>query len=343
MRLAIPALALTLMLAACGPSGPTPVKSGPRLQASLVASWPTVGPPRQVAFSRDGKLAALSDASGNITIRDAGTWKALKQLHHPGGATSVAFDADGSRLFSGGYDGIVREWDPRSGTPARLFRGPTGTIWTLDVSPDGHRLAAAGEDAIVRIWNLDGNSPAVELRGHARNVWDVQFSPDGKQLASGSFDDSVRLWDVASGRLLKTLSGHTEAVVGLDFSPDGKLLATGADDSTIRFWRASDGAPLRTIDNGLHVDKVAFSPDGRWLVSGGHARPAIATLWHQLTGGGADGPSVRIWRAQDGAAVAAIPHPDDVIFVAFSSDGRWLVTSGEDNRFRLWRLRAVPG
>jgi WD40 repeat protein len=37
--------------------------------------------------------------------------------------------------------------------------------------------------------------------------------------------------------------------------------------------------------------------------------------------------------------VANLPHPDDTYLVAFSKDGRWLVTSGEDNRFRLWRLQ----
>jgi WD40 repeat protein len=165
------------------------------------------------------------------------------------------------------------------------------------------------------------------------------LSPDGQRIGSGSFDDSVRLWDANSGRELKTLKGHTQAVVGLDFSPDGKLLVTGGDDSTIRFWRASDGAPLKTVDNGRHVDKIAFSPDGRWIASGGHPHGTVGELWHQLTGGGGDGDAVRIWRASDAALVANLPHPDDAYLVEFSRDGRWLVTSGEDNRFRLWRLR----
>ena len=50
--------------------------------------------------------------------------------------------------------------------------------------------------------------------------------------------------------------------------------------------------------------------------------------------------AVRIWRVSDGAPVASLPHPDDVISLALSPDGRWLVTGGEDNRFRLWVLRA---
>jgi WD40 repeat protein len=330
--------ALSIALAGCGSPGPMQTVTGPRLEASLAASWPADGPGRQIAFSRDGRLLATSDASGLITIRDTRGWNVVERLKHPGGATSVAFGGDGTHLYSGGYDGTIRNWDIADRTAATLFKD-VRTLWTLDVSPDGTRLAGAGEGAVIRIWDLRHQSAPLGLKGHTRNVWDVRFNPDGRQLASGSFDNSARLWDAQTGQALRTLAGHTQAVVGLDYSPNGQFLATGADDSTIRFWRASDGAQLRLIDNGRHVDKVAFSPDGRWLASGGHARGPLGTLWHQLTGGGADGDSVRLWRVADGALVAGLPHPDDVIYIAFSRDGRWLVTSGEDSRFRLWRLR----
>jgi len=336
-----PIFALSLILAACSPSQPRQATTGPRLTASLAASWPTAKPARQAVFSRDGRLAAFSDASGTITIRDPETWKAVGRLNHPTGATALAFSKDGTRLFSGGYDGAIREWDLASHKQVRVFRTPSSTIWTIDLSPDGNRLAAGGEDAVIRIWNLTSAGPPVELRGHTRNIWEVRFSPDGKRVASCSFDYSVRLWDAERGQPLKTLPGHKQSCVGLDYSPDGTLLASGGDDAKIRYWRASDGAALRTVDNTRHVDKVVFSKDGKWLASGGHPHGMVGELWHEVTGGGGEGDAVRLWRTSDGALVAALPHPDDVYWVAFSPDQQWLVTSGEDNRFRLWRLRTV--
>jgi WD40 repeat protein len=333
------ALVALLPIAACSSSGPAPATTGPRITASLAASWPTAGPARQSAFSRDGSLLATSDASGAITIRSTRDWKILQQLRHPGGATTIAFSRDGTDLFSSGYDGMVRQWHLPSHSLSRAFKASGAAIWTLDISPDDKRLATGGEDAIIRIWNLDGAGPPMLLRGHSRNVWQVRFSPDGKRLASGSFDHDVRLWDAVAGRPLKTLTGHREAVVGLDFSPDGKLLVTGGDDSTIRFWRASDGTPLKVVNNGTHVDMIAFSPDGQWIASGGHPHGTIGEFSHQLTGGGREGDAVRIWRTKDAALVAGLPHPDDAYPVVFSRDGQWLVTSGEDNRVRLWHLR----
>ena len=331
--------ALSVSLAACGSPGPQIAQAGPSIEAKLAATWPTAAPPRQAAFSRDGRLVALSDASGAITIRSAHSWKILRTLVHGGGATTVAFTKDGTALVSGGYDGAIRFWNLGTGRQMGVIKASSLPIWTLDLSPDGMHLAAAGEDKIIRIWDLRTPVSPTQLRGHSLNIWEVRFSPDGKRLASGSFDASVRLWDATTGRQLKTLTGHTQAVVGLDFSPDGTLLATGGDDATIRYWRASDGKLLKTVDNGRHVDKVAFSPDGRWIASGGHPHGMVGELWHQLTGGGGEGDAVRIWRASDGSLVANLPHPDDTYLVAFSRDGRWLVTSGEDNRFRLWRLQ----
>ena len=332
-----------LLSTGCGSPKLIPVRDGPRLVASLAAEWPASGPARQAVFSHDGRVLAASDASGRITLRETRGWKVIGHLQHPSGATSLAFGNDGSTLFSGGYDGTVRTWDVSRLAQVGVLKGARGTIWTLDISPDGLRVAAAGEDAAIHIWTLDRPAEPATLRGHERNIWKVRFSPDGRHLASGSFDQMARLWDAANGRSLKTLRGHEQAVVGLAFSPDGKLLATSGDDSTIRLWRTADGTALRTVNNGNHTYDVEFSPDGKWLASVGRARGALGTFWHQLTGSGGAAMPVHIWRVSDMALVSALAQPDDALNTAFSRDGRWLVTSGEDKQFRLWRLREVSG
>jgi WD40 repeat protein len=67
------------------------------------------------------------------------------------------------------------------------------------------------------------------------------------------------------------------------------------------------------------VYPVAFSPDGRWIASGGWGNP------------------VRLWDAATGAPCAALPHPSVVHGLAYGPDGRWLVTACvADHRLRIW-------
>lgn len=336
-------LAAAFALAACG-SAPQPVTTGPRLHAEAAARFrDSEAPGREAGFSSDGRWLATSSASGQIVLRRMPDLKIVRRIHHPDGATTLAFAPGGRWLATSGYDGAVRLWDIASGRLVRKLAGARGTIWSLDYSADGARLAAAGEDGIVRVWSPADGRLLATLKGHERNIWEVRFSPDGKRLASGSFDSTARIWDSATGAALATLTEHEEAVVGLAWSADGRWLATGGDDSTIRIRGASDGRTERGIWVGNHVYKLDFSPDSRWLANAGRARGGLGTLWHELTGGGSDSEAIRLWRVADGAMVQALKMPEDVMYVGFSPDGSWLVTSGDDGTVTLWRLRAGTG
>jgi len=84
-----------------------------------------------------------------------------------------------------------------------------------------------------------------------------------------SKDRLVKLWDAETGRLLRTLPRYDgrSPIQAIAFSPDGGMLASGSVDRTVRLWKIS-GEPIVTLTGHLaEVTKVAFTPDGRTLVS----------------------------------------------------------------------------
>lgn len=342
----IRALAIALLVTACGSDArDLPAAAvGPTVHLTLAhvfPALPSVG--RDLAFSPGDSLLATSSADGTLELWRLADLRRARAITVPGGIASLGFSPDGAQLATGGYDGTVRQWRVADGTLVRTITAHTGTAWSVVYSPDGTRLASSGEDRLVKLWQTSDGTAIRSLAGHTLNVWQVAFSPDGHVLASGSFDRSIRLWDAESGTPRDTLLGHGEAVVAVAFSPDGTLLASGSDDATTRLWRSGDGALVRVLPVGNHVYCVAFSPDGRWLATAGRARGALGTFWHQVAGdrfSGAAAP-VRLWRLSDGALLQVLGgHTDDVQFVAFSRGGRWLATSSEDHRIRLWRVDA---
>ena len=299
----------------------------------------------QVTFSPDGRLLAGAAADGTVTLWTWPEGSIARTVKHPVGATGAAFSPDGARIASAGYDGTVKVWRVADGALERTLAGHERTVWSVAFSPKGDRIASSGEDKTVRIWNATDGTLLHTLKGHELNVWSVRFSPDGARVASGSFDHDAKVWRVADGGLERTLVGHAEAIVEVAFSHDGELLVTGGDDSRVRAWR-KDGTLAHVLEGGSdHVYTVAVSPDSRWIASGGREKGAVGTLIKQVAGRiGKPDPTVRLWRAADGALLQLLADADDDVHsLAFSPDGRWLVASGAGRTIQAWRLANMIG
>ncbi len=183
-------------------------------------------------------------------------------------AYAVVFTADGSYLFSGGNDGVIRAWNMRNGALAFELRGHTSCVNQLALSPDGQSLASASCDKTVRIWNLASRKPGRVFSEHATEVRCLAFAPHAPLLAAGMLDSQLNVWNTEDASLATSLvlAARNEPVDTVAFSPDGRYLAAASGAANCVVWKTTSWE--RAHDCGIGVLTLLFAPDSQRLVLG---------------------------------------------------------------------------
>lgn len=255
------------------------------------------------------------------------------------------------------------------------------------------------------------SDPSLErtFSGHRQSATSLSWAPNSTQLASGGADGSVVVWNLRAQQRAFKYVGHADAVLSVDFSPDGSLLASASKDGSLRLWRPTvcvvcccgcfcwfpampslsgpsrpltfpfspRATPSRNHSQGKSetykphtssVQCVAFSPDGRSLVTGGndktlkifsvsgglslrferslsgHANWVRAAAWSPDSSSlfsGAEDSTARVWDAATGVCTGVLyDFASPVTCAAWSPDGRTLAAGSAEGAIKLWDARA---
>jgi WD40 repeat protein len=160
------------------------------------------------------------------------------------GARDVRFSHDGRLLSAGG--GGVRRWDLATGASERLAGGP-GSMAALDTSRDGRRLVAV---------------------------------LGGGRIGAQPLDQPVVLAiDLVTGEQ-RTIANHGSGLTRtIATDAAGERVVTGDGSGIVRVGSTAGGEPQLLLGHQGAVERLAVSPDGRWIASSSGAE---IRLWPAL-------------------------------------------------------------
>ncbi|MCD4738844.1 MAG: hypothetical protein K8R89_06255 [Anaerolineae bacterium] len=285
----------------------------------------------------------------------------------PDQAHAVLYEPQGRFLYAAMPAAGVEEIDTKIGGRHLLLNHQGGAAAALAIDSTGRYLAVGGDDGktggVVEIWDREEAAWVATLRvplaaGIRDEIHAVAYSPHDYYLAtggdygtrwrdfSGAEEGLIRLWELnqhgerLSASTVFTLPRIGGRVSSLAFSGDATpletmtekeswYLAAGSYDNLVHLWKVRPRVPgvlsatqvLTLTGHTAPVKAIAFSPDGKLIVSGSSDK------------------TIRLWDVESGEPeFTLIGHTSDVTSLAFSSDGQYLISGSRDRTVRIWHV-----
>ena len=160
-----------------------------------------------------------------------------------------------------------------------MLRPEQAFIWryglrALAWSPNGKLLATGGKQKMLHVWNVhehDKNNfleraTDEPLQMHGR-VWDLAFCPNSELLAIALGDYTAILLNTNTWEANLQIS-RSRTVRCCSFHPQESILVVGDGAGTVCIVDYIDEEVLYDFDAGSRVNKVAYSPQGDYLLIG---------------------------------------------------------------------------
>ena len=275
----------------------------------------------------DGKVAVLDRTDGAVRLWTPGQSGSVRAAGYEDQVVAGAVSPNGELLAASGHrpgHGLVLR-NLETGASKTLARRP---VDLLAFSPDAHRLFALKLEAsgppFARMWDVVGQEvplaqPELPKEDYNAIVW----GPGDRVLLTSS-GGPPHIIDAATGHVQQlsrpSRSGlPTHTAQGGGFSPHGRLVVTAGARQALVWRTKTRRISRRLVGHTAPLTTAAFSPNGRWVVTGDESG------------------AVRIWNLHTARSVMELPtHGARVLTVGFTPSSDQVVSSADDGTVRVY-------
>jgi WD40 repeat protein len=322
--------------AAWSPDGSTVVAGGEAeglsvwtLPSGTAHSLPFRTTTHFIAYSPDGQTLVASGEYGRLAMWRGAARVPRELVGQHDMIFDIVFSRDGRSLLSVDSAHRVCWWDVASPTCSAVDFAEASSV-LVGFGADGTPLAVVAHGRDVEVWDVRARRELARLRNAAKvdEVATATAAGTVVVLAAGR----LLVWDLRRAARVDEVPQRGR-VAGFVVSKDGRRLAIWYDDRTV-IVRDLDHGKSHTLDQPQRTFAAVFSEDGE----------AVAV--------GSVGGAITVWDVDRDTTQTFLGHTGVISHIAFSSDGRALISCGnEDHTVRMWRrsdatrqiLRGEPG
>ncbi|KAI1722215.1 WD domain, g-beta repeat domain-containing protein [Ditylenchus destructor] len=213
-------------------------------------------------------------------------------LGHLASIFCVKLDRTGRYIFTGADDNLIKVWDAQTCMLRYTFRGHSGEIADMAVSPENTMLASGSVDKTVRVWCLQRGSTLMVYKGHTALLTTIAFLPfvkdDVRYLVSAGNDCTVVFYKYSAKKKdfseaptkFNERARPGARIICSCHSPGGNLVAMGDTHEHIRIFKVSEASIERLYEMEAHgdrVDSLVWAHNSLRFVSG--SKDGTAKVW----------------------------------------------------------------
>lgn len=263
-------------------------------------------------------------------VENSQTPQKVMVLEHPNFVFDAIFSPDGKRVVTNCFGETVYVWDTATGQQ-------TGK--PIDVKKADCLLFGADSDTLIvgnkdgKLWTFDlvtGQKKGALLKDPGP-VTSAALSSDAQRMIISGIG-STQVWDLKTGQPVSQKFSHLGPGTAVAFSPDGKSIAVGGLLKKAFLWDLSpEELPEKSFDHKGNVTSVTFSPDGKLLLTTGDILNVSDSAAKEKDS------TVHLWDVETGKSLGdAFQHQDSILDLAFSPDGKSVITGSADQTAMIW-------